>query len=345
LLIDDFDPEDHRRADVERIQKAGQQATSLVSQLLAFSRKQILNPEIINLNEIITEVSHMLRRLIGEHIEFAARTDPKLDLINADPAQIQQIVMNLAVNARDAMPYGGKLTIETSNVEIDAAYIDNHPAIKPGSYVMLAISDNGIGMDAETKARLFEPFFTTKVKGKGTGLGLSTVYGIVKQSNGYVWVYSELGQGTTFKMYFPCIKARQSNSRLEAQGQSEIIGSETILVVEDEAPVRALTSRILRDRGFTVIEALDGNEALAIADHHSGPIHLVLTDVIMPGISGVSLVSKLETKRAGIKAIYISGYADNAIVHQGILNPDVDFVQKPFSVDKLLAHVKKALNK
>jgi two-component system, cell cycle sensor histidine kinase and response regulator CckA len=344
LVLDDLAEDDPIRKDLEQIRNAGKRAADLTSQLLAFGRKQILQPEILNINNVIVQMSTMLRRLIGEDIEFDSIADPNLRLVNADPGQIQQIIMNLAVNARDAMPTGGKLTIETSNIDLDEDYVQQHPVIKAGPHVMLAITDNGIGMDAATQAHLFEPFFTTKKKGKGTGLGLSTIYGIVKQSNASIWVYSEIGRGTTFKIYFPeatfVAASRPEGPRPEPQKS----GTETILVVEDEPSVRALAARVLRDRGYKVLEAPDGSEALNIAREYKEEIHMVLTDVIMPGISGTVLVARLEHIRPGIKALYVSGYTDNAIVHHGILDSNVAFLQKPFTADSLVRKIREVLS-
>jgi two-component system cell cycle sensor histidine kinase/response regulator CckA len=342
LLLESIDPNDPRAQDLEKINKAAQHAASLTSQLLAFSRKQILQPKILNLNDTVMEMSAMLRRLIGEDIELITITPPDLGLINADPAQIQQIVMNLAINARDAMPFGGKLTIETKNSDLDENYARGHPMVNPGPYVMMAISDNGSGMDAETQARIFEPFFTTKVQGKGTGLGLSTVYGIVKQSNGFIWVYSEPGKGTTFKIYFPRALGAAAGP-LDTRPDLEMRGSETILVVEDETSVRTLASRILRDRRYTVLEASNGKEALEIAQNYQGEINLVLTDVIMPGMSGTELVSRLESVRPGSKVLYISGYTNDTVVHHGVLDSGVAFLQKPFSVNGLVSKVREVI--
>jgi two-component system, cell cycle sensor histidine kinase and response regulator CckA len=344
LLLDDIDQNDPKRQDLEQIEKAGQRAASLTSQLLAFSRKQILQPEILDLNAAISDMSTMLRRLIGEDIELTSIAPPNLGLINADPGQIQQIVMNLSVNARDAMPRGGKLVLETANVDSDSHHIRDHPIMKKGSYVMLAISDNGIGMDAATRARIFEPFFTTKEKGRGTGLGLSTVYGIVKQSNGYIWAYSELGKGTTFKVYFPRVKGEIPRSKDDGRSRLDAVGSKTVLLVEDEKSVRALASRILSERGYNILQASDGMEALKIAREYSGNIDMVLTDVVMPGISGKTLVVRLESERPGIKSLYISGYTDSSIVDHGILNSNTAFLQKPFTVQSLAQKVRELIN-
>jgi two-component system cell cycle sensor histidine kinase/response regulator CckA len=343
LLLEGIAPDDPRAQDLEKINKAAQHAASLTSQLLAFSRKQILQPKILNLNEIVMEMSTMLRRLIGEDIELLTITPPDLRLINADPVQIQQIVMNLAINARDAMPFGGILTIETKNADLDGNYNHGHSIMKSGPYVMMAISDNGSGMDPETQARIFEPFFTTKVQGKGAGLGLSTVYGIVKQSNGFIWVYSEPGKGTTFKIYFPRARDAAAGISDTSSPDLEMRGTETILVVEDESSVRTLASRILRDRRYKVLEASNGKEALEIAQSYQGEIHLVLTDVIMPGMSGGELVSKLESIRPGSKVLYVSGYTTDTVVHHGVLDSGVAFLQKPFSVNGLVSKVREVI--
>jgi PAS domain S-box-containing protein len=343
LALEALDAHNPVSADIKQILDAGKRASSLTAQLLAFGRKQILQPEILDLNEIITQMSSMLRRLIGEDIDLAAITAKDLGMIHADPAKIQQIVMNLAVNARDAMPQGGKLTIETGNVDYGQDYVKEHPGSHTGAYVMMAISDNGFGMNAETKAHLFEPFYTTKGKGKGTGLGLATVYGIVKQSNGFIWVYSEEGKGTTFKVYFPRVEGQSTNIAVGEAKEQERAGTETLLLVEDEVAVRNLASRILRDRGYTVLEAGNGMEALRIAGEYPDEIHLVVTDVVMPGMSGSALVSQLEVVRPGIKALYISGYTDNAIVHHGILDSHIAFLEKPFSPNNLASKVREVL--
>ena len=288
-------------------------------------------------------MSTMLRRLIGEDIELATITATDLGAVNADPGQIQQVIMNIAVNSRDAMPEGGKLTIETANIDLEESYVRENAVMKAGRYVMMAISDNGIGMDAETRARLFEPFFTTKEKNKGTGLGLSTVYGIVKQSNGFIWVYSEPGAGTSFKVYFPRLDVKPAQDSQIRKSGDVSQGSETVLLAEDEDSVRHLAGRILRSRGYTVLEAHDGMEALAIAQSFSEKIHLVITDIVMPGMSGRSLVSQLEDLRPGIRSLYISGYTDSAIVHHGILDSNVAFLQKPFAIGSLTQKVRDAL--
>jgi PAS domain S-box-containing protein len=344
IMLEELAQDNPMRQDLEQVINAGQRASALTTQLLAFGRKQMLQPEILDLNDVVTSMTSMLGRLIPENINLVTIPQPSLGLINVDLGQLQQIIMNLAVNARDALLQGGELTIETADVEFDKEYASEHPAVQSGSYVMLAISDNGLGMDQATQAHLFEPFFTTKEKGKGTGLGLSTVYGIVKQSNGFIWVYSELGKGTTFKIYFPRAEGRISPRPHEKELESEIRGSETVLVVEDEASVRMLACRILYERGYTVLEALNGAEALDIARRYIGDIHLILTDVVMPGMSGPELVSRLKEGRPDIKALYVSGYTDNVIVHNGALDSEVDFLQKPFTVKGLAHKIREVLN-
>lgn len=344
LILDELLSEDPMRRDIEQIRDAGQRAAALTSQLLAFGRKQIMQLEIIDLNLIITQMSAMLRRLIGEDIEFIINPLPDLGMIHADPSKIQQVILNLVVNARDAMPEGGMLALETSNVNFEEAYIENSPVADPGDYVMMAISDNGMGMDASTQARIFEPFFTTKDKGKGSGLGLATVYGIVKQSGGHIWVYSEPGKGTTIKIYFLRVEEKRALPMAPQIQKSDSMGSETILVVEDEAAVRTLAVRILTDNGYHILEASQGSEALRIAREFQGKIDIVVTDVIMPGMSGKAMVAQLEPERPDIKVLYISGYTDNAIVHHGILDSNVDFLQKPFSIEGLARKVREVLD-
>lgn len=343
LLLEDFDRNDPRNRDLEQIAKAGRRAAALTSQLLAFSRKQILKPELLDLNAIVADMSTMLRRLIGEDVELVTIARSDLGAISADPGQVQQIIMNLAVNAREAMPHGGKLTIETANVDFDEAYVHEHPMVVVGPHVMLAVSDNGVGMNAATQSRIFEPFFSTKEKSKGTGLGLSTVYGIVKQSNGFVWVYSEVGKGTTFKIYLPRAAGQAPGQAAVARSGRAVRGSETILVAEDEESVRALAVRILNEAGYHVLEAPDGVEALRIAHEYPGVIDLVLTDVVMPEMSGKTLVSRLLATRPATKALYISGYTDSAIVHHGLLDSNIAFLQKPFTIESLTLKVREAI--
>jgi CheY-like chemotaxis protein len=286
----------------------------------------------------------MLRRLVPESIDLVTVLQPYLGRISADPVQIQQVILNLLVNARDAIPKEGTLIIETADVDLDGDYVRDHHIVTKGPYVMLAISDSGVGMDEETKSHLFEPFFTTKEKGKGTGLGLSTVYGIVKQSNGYIWVYSEPGNGTTFKIYFPRVTHPGARFAAEKKIHSEFRGSETVLVVEDELAVRDLACRILRGRDYTIFSAANGRDAVEFAQKYEGRIHMVLTDVVMPGMSGRDLVDQLKSTRPEIKALYFSGYTDNAILHRGILDPGAAFLQKPFSVESLLHKVREVLD-
>ncbi|MBN1570575.1 MAG: PAS domain S-box protein [Acidobacteria bacterium] len=344
LVLDDLPQDSPIRKDLEQVREAGRRAASLTSQLLAFGRKQMLLPEVLNLNTVISEMNSMLRHMVGENIELTFIAQPDLRLVNADPGQIQQIVMNLVVNARDAMPQGGKLIIETSNVDLDEDYIRRHSMVNAGPYVMLAITDTGLGMDAETQSHLFEPFFTTKQKGKGTGLGLSTVYGIVKQSDGFIWVYSEPGRGTAFKIYLPQTTMAMDVQVKREKPETAPRGSETVLVVEDEAAVRELTVRILRERGYHVLEAADGQEALKLAHEYPGEIELVLTDVVMPAISGTTLVARLSAVRPKIKSLFVSGYTDNAVIHHGILEPNAAFLQKPFTMETLMRKIREVLS-
>ncbi|HUW41730.1 MAG TPA: ATP-binding protein, partial [Rectinemataceae bacterium] len=335
---------DPTRDDLLEVKKAAERAAALTRQLLAFSRKQVLQPLPLDLNQIAAGIEKMLRRILGEDIDLVQALAPDLGLVMADPGQIEQVLMNLVVNARDAMPEGGKLTIETCNIDLDDAYAAHHEAVEPGPYVMLAISDSGQGMDEGTKARIFEPFFTTKPRGKGTGLGLSTVYGIVKQSGGDIWVYSELGQGTTFKIYLP----RDASARTAAVKEAAIapansIKSGTILVVEDEEALRKVTKRTLDDAGYTVLSAANGEEALKASARHAGEIRLLLTDVVMPRMGGRLLAQELLKTRPETEVIYMSGYTDNAIVHHGVLDVGTNFLGKPFTAEALLEKVNAVL--
>ncbi|MEW5976221.1 MAG: PAS domain S-box protein [Acidobacteriota bacterium] len=345
LLVPQFEVENPVRKDIEEIQRAGKRAANLTRQLLAFSRKQVLQPKVLDLNQVIGELEPMLRRLIGEDIELRTLLGGNLHAVKVDPGQIEQIVMNLAINSRDAMPQGGKLTIETSNVELDDSYSRRHVAVVPGSYVMLAVSDTGCGMDAETQSHIFEPFFTTKEPGKGTGLGLSTVYGIVKQSGGNIWVYSELGKGTVFKIYLPRVEELPGVDEARPQSSSEKTPCvETILVVEDEPIVRNLVRDVLRKEGYVVLEAQRGLEAVEMVARHQGPIHLLLTDVVVPQMGGHKLAGQLTRWRPDLRIVYMSGYTDSAIVHHGLLQAGTTFLQKPFTPEVLLAKVRQALS-
>ncbi len=329
---------------LEGIKRAGERAASLTRQLLAFSRKQILQPKVLDLNQVIFEMNKMLQPLIGEDVDLFTKLMPDLGKVKADPGQIEQVLMNLTVNARDAMPRGGRLTIETANVYFDEVYIMHHASVLPGWYVMLAVSDNGCGMDDLTKERIFEPFFTTKEVGKGTGLGLSTVYGIVKQSGGNIWVYSEAGRGTTFKVYLPCVDRGAEESELNADDTKVLTGTETVLLVEDEEMVRDMAKEILQESGYQVLEAKHGREALLVAEQHHGPIHLMLSDVVMPQMSGRELAEQLTPLRREMKVLYMSGYTDDAIVHHGVLDEGMAFIGKPFTAGALTRKVRATLN-
>ena len=335
--------EDPLHRNIKEIKKAGERAASLTRQLLAFSRKQVLQPKVLALNSIISEVEKMLSRLIGEDIELRTVLEPQLGSIKADPGQIEQVLLNLAVNARDAMPHGGKLTIETGNVYLDGEYAKQHIAVNPGHYVMLAVSDSGTGMDEKTQARIFEPFFTTKEAGKGTGLGLSTVYGIVKQSGGNIWVYSEVGQGTSFKVYMPRVDEGAQEYKRSAEPEDVMQGTGVILLAEDEEMVRKLAREVLEMCGYKVLEAANGGAALLICERHQESIDLLITDVIMPEMGGRELATRLSQLRPEMKVLYMSGYTDNAIVHQGVLDEGANFIQKPFSPQTLASKIREVL--
>jgi two-component system cell cycle sensor histidine kinase/response regulator CckA len=339
--IDDNHP---LRGYLEEIKKAGDRAANLTRQLLAFGRKQILQPLPINLNDVVTDMHKMLRRLIGEDVALNAKLDPALKKIKADPGQIEQVLVNLVVNARDAMPQGGSLTIETGVVELGVEYAGTHLGVLAGQYVMLAVSDTGMGMDETTRARIFEPFFTTKEKGKGTGLGLSTVYGIVKQSGGNIWVYSELGHGTTFKVYLPELTAPNQKTEDATVEAPMLGGSETILLVEDEDVVRRLAREILEQEGYTVLEASRGKEALSLCAAYEHPIQLLLTDVVMPKTSGKEVADRLRALHPETKVLFMSGYTDEAIVHHGVLDANVEFIQKPFTPVALVRKVRRVID-
>jgi PAS domain S-box-containing protein len=336
--------DDPLRRNVEVIKSASDRAASLTRQLLAFSRKQVLQPKVLDLNDVVVDTNKLLRRLIGEDIDLLTVLEPSLGKIKADPGQIGQVLMNLSVNARDAMPRCGKLTIETSNIYVDEEYARRHVSVTPGWYVMLAVSDTGCGMDDATQKRIFEPFFTTKEVGKGTGLGLSTVYGIIKQSGGNVWVYSEVGRGTTFKIYLPRTDKIAENLEVSNGYDDAPAGTETVLLVEDEEIVRDMTHEILRMSGYHVLESSHGSEALAVCEQHRGPIHLMLTDVVMPHMSGRELAERLMPLRPEMRVLYMSGYTDDAIVHHGVLDEGMAFIEKPFTPNALARKVRESLD-
>jgi signal transduction histidine kinase/CheY-like chemotaxis protein len=331
--------------EADEIRKAANRAAALTRQLLAFSRKQLMVSEVINLNDLVAGMEKMIRRLIGEDIEVATALEPALGPVKGDPGQFEQVLLNLAVNARDAMPHGGKLTIETANVQVDESHSREHSRlIRPGPYVLWSVSDTGTGMDEATRLQVFEPFFTTKEPGKGTGLGLSMVYGIVKQSGGFVWVYSEPGRGTTFKIYLPLSAERAEAQRAASPPESVWRGRETILLAEDEDAVRTLTRRMLETAGYTVLEASHGAEALALADRHAGMIHLMLTDTVMPGMGGPELAARIGGTRPETRILYMSGYADDAVLRHGILEGGSAFLQKPFTAGVLTRRVRDVLD-
>jgi len=330
-------------SEIEEINRAGERAASLTRQLLIFSRRQVLIPRVLDLNLIVSDMNRMLRRILGEDLDLVEALEPALDSVHADPGQIEQVIMNLAVNARDAMVAGGRLLIETGNVELDDAYAGHHRAVIPGRYVMLAVSDTGCGMDQETQAHIFEPFFTTKPQGEGTGLGLSTVFGIVQQSAGHIWLYSEPGKGTTFKIYFPRVVTRPEPP-VQCVAAKPVAGSETVLVVEDEDGVRTLIRSVLKRSGYTVLEARGGGEALLLCESHLGAIHLVITDVVMPQMSGRELADRLAARWPEIKLLFMSGYTNNAVFQHNTLDPEAPFLQKPFTPAAIAGKVREILD-
>ncbi len=344
FLRKDLASDDARLADINEIQAAAESAASLTRQLLAFSRKQVLQPKIVNLNDSVAQLEQMLGRLLGAQIEIKTRLAPDLQLVKADPNQLNQVLMNLAVNARDAMPRGGVLEMETGNVMLGAEYARTHAGVRAGQHVQLSISDNGIGMDPETQARIFEPFFSTKAPGMGTGLGLSTVYGIIRQSGGHIWVYSEPELGTVFKIYFP-VSEESLEELVEAASPRELPeGSETVLVVDDSESLRPVVKRILRQYGYTVVEATNGDDAKSVVANHPGPIHLLLTDIVMPGMSGPELARDLARRQPDLRVLFMSGYAENAVIREGLRHPSAGFVEKPFSPETLAREVRRALD-
>jgi PAS domain S-box-containing protein len=343
VLLDQLPAGDRARAMVEEVGRAGERAAGLTNQLLAFGRKQILAPRVLDLNAVVADVERMLRRLIGEDVELAARLQPGLGRVHADPGQVEQMVVNLAVNARDAMPRGGRLTIETRDAELGAEYAATHPDVRPGRYVLLAVSDTGTGIAADVLPHVFEPFFTTKGVGEGTGLGLATVYGIVKQSGGHVEVYSEVGRGTAFKVYLPRIET-PGEAGPPAAARPAPRGTETVLVVEDDPAVRALTCQVLRAAGYAVLEAGGGEAAAGLAAAHPDPIHLLVTDVVMPGVGGRDLAGQLAARAPALRVLYVSGYTEDAVVRHGVLQAGVHFLQKPFSPLALARKVREVLD-
>jgi len=345
LLSAEFSADDQRLEDLEEIRKAARRAAALTRQLLSFSRKQVLEPRIIDVNAVVMNLDKMLRSLMSENVELKAQLSGDLASARVDPNQLEQVIMNLAINARDAMPDGGTLTIETGNATLDEDYAARHVSAIPGAYVMLAVTDTGCGMSEEIQARIFEPFFTTKPAGRGTGLGLSTVYGIVKQSGGNIWLYSEPGKGSTFKVYLPAVDSLPENIGKAAPAQSLARGGGTVLVVEDDEQLRRLAHRALANNGFEVLEADRGGTALDIARRHKGTIDLLLTDVIMPDTNGRKLAETLRAARPELRVIYMSGYPDRAIVNHGMLGPGDAYVAKPFTTEAITRKVREVLEK
>lgn len=348
LLLADLPAQDRCRHDVEEIHQAAQRAAALTQQLLAFSRRQVMQPKVVDLNALVTDIERMLRRLIGEDILFATVLHPRVGNVRADPGKLEQVIVNLAVNARDAMPDGGRLTIETRNVELDESSLAEHPSVAPGRYVLLSVSDTGVGIDEETRAHIFEPFFTTKARGKGTGLGLATVYGIVNQTGGHIWPYSEPGRGTTMQVYLPRVDGPADPiEQPEAVAPEALRGRETILLVEDEEPVRSVTRQLLERNGYTVFEAADGPTALGLVGGANGevPFDLLLTDVVMPGMSGRELADHLKVSRPHLTVLFMSGYTDDAVVRHGMLERGLAYLEKPFRPPALLRKVRDALDR
>jgi PAS domain S-box-containing protein len=341
LIAEELGPSHGSQRDLDEIRAAARSAANLIRQLLAFSRRQILQPQILDLNTVLRRSQRLLGRLIGEHITLTMNLAAR-GRVSADPGQIEQVMMNLAVNARDAMPDGGRLTIETADVELDEAYVAQHLGATAGKHVLVAVSDSGSGMDEMTRAHLFEPFFTTKLPGQGTGLGLATVYGIVKQSRGSIWVYSELGKGSTFKIYLP-VAGAATEAPLPGPDAHAFRGSETVLVVEDQADVRRLIEKTLSRYGYTVLTATDGPEATARALAYEGAIHVMLTDVILPGASGREIARQLAVTHPQLRVLYMSGYTDDVIVQHGVLEPGLAFLQKPFTADTLAQRIREVL--
>jgi CheY-like chemotaxis protein len=345
LLLDEVRSGDPIRSDVEQIRQAGQRAAGLTRQLLAFSRRQVLQPKVLSLNSVLADLDGMVRRLAGADVVVETEIDPGLWYVLADPGQLEQVVINLVVNARDAMPDGGRIAVTTANRILLPDTLDRPAGVRPGAYVALALSDTGVGMDPELQSRIFEPFFTTKEPGKGTGLGLSTVYGIVKQSGGFVWAYSEVGLGSTFKVYLPVAGARDATVEPAEAAPSPTRGSETIVVVEDEEVVRELLTRTLRNYGYRVLEAADGLAALQLIRDGAGPIELVVTDVVMPTMGGQELSDALASIWPDVPVLYISGFAGADVISRGLLRPGAPLLEKPFSPETLLEKVRELLDR
>ncbi|HYL55470.1 MAG TPA: response regulator [Gemmatimonadales bacterium] len=343
LMIEDLPAEDPDREGLLDIRDAAERAAVLTRQLLTFSRQQVVSPRVLRLNDVITDLVKLLRRLLGEDVTIATTLAADCGSVKADPGQLEQMIVNLSVNARDAMPNGGRLMIETKNVDLDGDYPTDRVTIPAGRYVMLAVTDTGTGMDAKTKARIFEPFFTTKPVGKGTGLGLATVYGVVEQSGGYIWLYTELGHGTSFKIYLPRVDAAQSQAAVDEPAAGSVDGSETVLVAEDEEAVRQIIEKSLEARGYRVLSAGDGGTALERASAHAGAIDLLVSDVVMPDMNGRELSRRLTEARPNVKTLYLSGYTDDAILHRGVLQEGVAFLQKPFSLRALARKIRQVL--
>ena len=344
LLLDRLEADNPMRAQIELIRTTGERAAGLTRQLLSFSRKQVLHPTVLDLTAVVTGLTSLLRRLVGEDVRFVIAPGPALGRIRADQGQLEQVLANLVINARDAMPDGGQITIRTANVQLDAAFSARHPEVRPGAYVMLAVGDTGSGMTPEVQAQIFEPFFTTKEVGKGTGLGLSTVYGIVTQHEGAIVVESEPGRGSTFTVYLPRVDEASTPATAVATPAAERQGTETILLVEDEVGVRALARDVLTMRGYTVLEATNGSAALRIAAQAAGPIHLLLTDVVMPGLNGRETADRLKVSHPDMRVLYMSGYTDDAIVHHGVLGPGTALLPKPFTPPVLARKVREMLD-
>ena len=344
FVRDTLPPDSRAHKDMDELLRVAKRAENLTGQLLAFSRRQTIAPRVLNLNAIVQDIDRMVRRLLGDDIDFSTNLAPDLGNTRVDRGAFEQVMVNLAVNARDAMPDGGKLTIETQNVELQESYAKQHGAeVAPGSYVLMALSDSGVGMDAETQQHIFEPFYTSKEPGKGTGLGLSTCYGIVKQAGGYIWVYSELGEGTTFKVYLPRV-LEEEESPWEAPPPESLLGTERILIAEDNEHVRIIASRSLAELGYVVVQTANPDEAIAAAESAAQPFDLLLTDVVMPGMSGKQLAERLQAAQPGLRVIYMTGYTANAIVHRGVLEPGTHLVQKPFTPESLAQKVRQALD-